>query len=368
VRIADIVAELERIAPTARAAEWDNTGLLLGEANAEVSRALLTIDVTDAVLDEALKKECGLVIAYHPPLFKPISRLTADSAPLLWRAARQNLALYALHTALDVVPGGANDVLAEVLGLRNLRPLEPLADESECKVVTFTPADALAEVAAAGFRSGAGRIGEYSECAFFSHGLGTFRGSEASRPAVGQAGRSEVAEELRLEMICPLGRSAEVVSAIRQAHPYEEPPVEVYPLRQRPPGWGLGRVGVLAEPATLKELIARIKDRTGLEHLLLASGQGASPRRKIRTAACCCGSCGSSFRKAVAAGAQLYLTGEMRHHDALAAAAAGMHAVCLGHSNSERMVLGRLVDRLAGALPELTCLPSRRDRDPFEIV
>jgi hypothetical protein len=219
--------------------------------------------------------------------------------------------------------------------------------------------------------AGAGTIGEYERCAFFSHGIGTFLGSSESAPTIGNPGREEASEELRLEFVAPSGKVASVCSAIRSAHGYEEPVIDVYPIEDIPEGCGMGRIGRLPKPVTTGTLMNRIKKRTGLKRVLMATGDhrsGDGRGRLVSTAACAAGSCGPIYKSAVTAGASFYLTGEMRHHDALDAVACGLTVVCLGHSNSERITLKRLADRLAVKLPKLKVILSKTDRDPFQII
>jgi dinuclear metal center YbgI/SA1388 family protein len=372
------------VAPRHLAAEWDNVGLLIGDAQAVLppagraaakssraeGRLLLCIDLTEEVLAEAQAAKAGMVMAYHPPIFKPIARVTAGEAPVVYAAARLGLAVYSVHTAFDAVPGGVNDVLADLLGMTDRRPLEPIQRQGQCKIVAFLPPDDLSRVAEAAFSAGAGRIGRYYDCAFFSHGIGAFCGGLGSHPSVGAVGRHEVTEEMRLEIVAPRSAAAAVCRAVRAVHSYEEPAIDVYPLLDVPAGCGLGRIGRLRRPASASALIARIKKATGQKRLLVApaTGPGAKKAEPVTTAACCAGSCGKLFREAVDGGAKLYLTGEMRHHEALAAAGAGMTVVCLGHSNSERIALQSLALHLRRAAPKLDVVVSRRDRDPFEIV
>lgn len=373
MKVQDVVRALEAYAPVALAAEWDNVGLLLGDARSSVARILFCIDLTEPVLDEALACKAQMVMAYHPPIFKPVSRLTAAQTPVLYRAARAGLAVYSVHTALDAAPGGTNDVLAGVLGMTGARPLEPLTRQGQCKIVVFVPPDDLSRVAEAAFSAGAGRIGNYHDCAFFVHGIGAFCGGRGTHPTHGRAGRHEVGEEMRLEIIAPRTSAAAVVAAIRAAHSYEEPAVDVYPLDEFPEGCGMGRVGALERPASVDALVARVKKAVGLSKIMVARASRAGKAAgkaggKIVTAACGAGSCGNLYKHALAAGAGFYLTGEMRHHDALACAAAGMTVACVGHSNSERLALGALADRVKHILPKLSALVSRRDKDPFEVV
>ncbi len=368
MKVDDVKKELDSIAPPVLAADWDNVGLLVGDGGADVKKLMLCIDLTEEVLAEAVAAKAQMVMAYHPVIFKPVSRITSGCSPVVYQAVRQGIAVYSTHTALDAAPGGTNDVLADVLGIGPRRVLEPLSRSGQCKIVTFLPGDDLSRVAEAAFGAGAGRIGNYYDCAFFCHGIGTFCGEEGTRPSIGRPCEHEVTEELRFEVIAPRERAGDVVAAIRAAHSYEDPAIDVHPLEDFPPGCGMGRVGRLSRPATVTSLINRVKKATGVKKVWVASpkaGSRKSPRVSI--AACSAGSAGSMFRKAAAAGAELYLTGEMRHHDALAAVASGMTVVCLGHSNSERIALKSLAGRLKKLMPTLAVVQSRKDADPFEI-
>jgi dinuclear metal center YbgI/SA1388 family protein len=376
MKISRIIAVMESIAPPQLAADWDNVGLLVGDPEEKARKLLLCIDLTPSVLEEALRGGAGMVMAYHPVIFKPVARLTSTDAPVVYQAARRGLAVYSMHTAYDAAPGGANDMLADVMGLMDRRPLEAIVRRGQCKIVVFTPGDDMHRVSEAAFAAGAGRIGNYLDCAFFAHGIGTFCGGAGSHPTIGRTGEHEAAEELRLEIIAPLAKASAVCDAIRAAHSYETPAVDVYPLEDFPEGCGMGRIGRLAKPASLSALVARVKKATGCDKVLLAQPEGGkkpSPRRSsprsgtVTTAACCAGAGGGLYRAALAAGAQLYLTGEMRHHDALAATAGGMTVVCLGHSNSERIALASLAQRLSLALPGLAVACSAADRDPFVV-
>ncbi len=369
MKVIQVVRALESLAPTSLAAEWDNVGLLIGDDQARVNRAMLCIDLTEAVLAEAVKAKAQLVVAYHPPIFKPLSRLTTSSSPVVLAAAAAGIAVYGLHTALDAAPGGVNDMLAGVLGIVASAPIEQACDESQCKLVTFLPPEALPAVADAAFAAGAGRIGEYLDCAFFSHGIGAFCGRPGTRPARGKAGRHEAIEEVRLEVIAPRGLAGDVVRAVRDAHPYETPHVDIHPVETYLAGAGMGRVGELTRPVQAGTLVNRIKRALGLARVQVAwprSGQAA--KQTIHVAACCAGSCGSKFRSAIARGAEFYLTGEMRHHDALAAVGAGMAVCCVGHSHSERPILKIVAQQLSASCPGLKTHLARTDRDPFAIV
>ncbi len=376
MKTAQIVNLLEQIAPCRLAEDWDNVGLLVGDRGANVRKVMLCIDLTPEVLREAIAEKVQMVMAYHPVIFKSVSRVTAEAQEVVFEAIRRGIGVYSMHTALDVAPGGTNDVLADAMGLSQRKPLKPMSGPGECKIVVFTPAEEVADVARAAFGAGAGIIGNYTDCGFFGYGIGSYSGGPESNPTIGQPGQPQAVEEVRLELICPPNRVDRVCDAIRTAHSYETPAIDVYPLSAAGSGAGMGRVGALRRPVTVATLISRIKKATGVKRLLLA----ARPRPKAKTrkgdgkgalvsvVACGAGACGPMWKDALAAGAGFFLTGEMRHHDALAATNAGVAVVCVGHSNSERMTMVSLAGRIAAAMPKLKVMVSKLDRDPFEIV
>lgn len=358
----DVIEALEQIAPTQHAESWDNVGLLAGNPGQEVSSALLAIDYTEDVAAERELLGCELVIAYHPPIFNAIKRLTAGH--MVFDAIRRGVAIYSPHTALDVADGGTNDVLCDVLGVDRRFPLK-LSDPkvTQYKLVTFAPETAVEKVSDALFSAGAGRIGKYSSCSFRNSGTGTFFGEEGTNPAVGQSGRLKQSPEVRIETVVPIIKVAQVIEALRASHPYEEPAFDLNQLAAPPEGSGLGRIGEFDSPVERTELLARIKRGLELDHLLVAGPVEGTVER----VAACAGACGELLDNAIAQKAQLYLTGEMRHHDAIKAARAGLTVVCTLHSNSERAALKRLKQRLEALAPGLACHLSGQDRDPFSI-
>ena len=363
MQLSELIAAMEKIAPTANAESWDNVGLLAGDPAQAVSKVLLTIDYTSQVAEEGHQAGCDAVIAYHPPIFQPLKRVVAGNP--VFDALRRGVAIYSPHTALDVADGGTNDVLCDLLGLQERSPLK-LAEtkSSQYKLVTFVPEEQVERVSDAIFQAGAGRIGNYTSCSFRSPGTGTFYGQEGTNPAVGQAGKLEQAQEVRLETVVPLSRVAQVVSALRQSHPYEEPAFDLQQLAAPPTGVGIGRIGRFPSPTDRSEVIDRLKRELGIGHLLVAGPTSGSATR----AAVCAGACGDLLNDALSQKVDIYVTGEMRHHDALRAASAGMTVVCTLHSNSERITLGRLKQRLQQELSGLQYVLSAADRDPFSIL
>jgi dinuclear metal center YbgI/SA1388 family protein len=361
--VSDLVAAMESIAPLAAAEDWDNVGLLVGEPRATLKRVVLCIDYTTAVAGECQAMGADAVVAYHPPIFEGVKRLRGGE--VVFEAIRAGRAIYSPHTALDVAEGGTNDVLAGAMGLTALRPLRgaETGDSGMCKMVVFVPEAQAEAVAGAMYAAGAGNIGTYKRCSFQLRGTGTFFGSDGSSPSVGQAGRDERVEEVRLELVVPREEVAAVMSAVRGAHPYETPAVDVYPLVEQEAG-GMGRVGQFTPGTRASDVVARLKRELGVGHLLVAGAVD----RLVRRGACCAGSCGKLMELALRDGVELFVTGEMRHHDALKAAQAGMTVICTLHSNSERVALRSLADRLGRLLPTVEFVLSRQDRDPLTVL
>lgn len=369
ITVADAARALDAVAPPVLAQEWDNVGLLVGDPQAACTRILLCIDLTPAVLAEAVVGKHNLVVAYHPPLFRPIKRLRADTAgteATIHQAVASGIAVYSPHTALDAAPGGTNDVLAELAGLSGIEPFEFISTgRQQYKVVTFVPAEQLEQVASAMFAAGAGRIGDYEQCSYRLRGEGTFFGTDATNPAIGRKGRLELVAETRIEVVATQNRLPEIITALRANHPYEEPAFDIYPLTNEPVS-GIGRVGQLPPRTTLGALARKLTKATNSKVTTLVGASDAT----ISRAAVCVGAAGRlPFEKPRSANFDVCITGEIRHHDALSILRAGRTAIALGHWESERPVLASLARRLSDALGtkrQARVSVSRQDRTPFQ--
>jgi dinuclear metal center YbgI/SA1388 family protein len=333
--------------PEGDAASWDEVGLHVGDPDDPVTTVLVALDVTPAVLDEAVSAGAELVFAHHPLLFRPLSRLTPTTASglLALRAAREHIAVLAAHTNLDVAVPGTTDPIVDALGLVEVHPLDPARAEAPTKLVVFVPTESTSAVIAALAEAGAGTIGEYEECSFRVTGTGTFRPSAVADPTVGEREqRNEVIED-RLEVVVPTARLASVRRALVEAHPYEEVAYDVYPLLMPPAeggGKGLGRIGRLPEPLPLRAVADRLAVALPSPHLRLV---GDPDRRVERVAAC--GGAGDSYVVAAhRAGADVYITGDLRHHVSLDALTVGMSLIDAGHYATEAAALPAAMARL----------------------
>ncbi|MCC7389069.1 MAG: Nif3-like dinuclear metal center hexameric protein [Phycisphaerales bacterium] len=377
--VQDLVSAMERIAPPRYAESWDRVGLQVGSLRAGLTGpVLLTIDLTEPVIEEAASMGASAVVSYHPPIFRPLDSVTSATPKerIILTAARAGIAIYSPHTALDAAPGGVTDWLCEGLSggsgkiAGDCRALEPHPEGSDTptvKLVTFVPERDVETVRNALASAGAGRIGEYTVCSFGSMGTGTFLGSDSSKPAVGEAGKLEMVGECRLEMVCPKRNLAIALQTLRRFHPYEEPAVDVYELAPQPRRRiGAGRRLMLDQPVTMRELGQRLRAFLGTARVQL--GPSGDTDASVRTLGVVPGAGESLAPLAAREGCEAFITGEMRHHQVLAAIHDGMHVLLAGHTNTERGYLPRLADRLGSELPGVACRLSTRDHDPLVVL
>ncbi len=336
---------IEALAPRWTAWKRDNVGLQLGDPRKKVSNVLLALEVTPEVVQEAVRRKADLIVAHHPILFQPLKSITTgdETGRILLALAERGIALYAAHTNLDAARGGVSFALADQLGLKNTRFLAPLND-TLVKIAVFVPESHVDAVMTAMADAGGGEIGEYSSCSFRVQGRGTFRGSEASDPYIGKPGVLETVDELRLEMVAPRAALQRIVAAMKNAHPYEEVAYDAYTLENENPNFGMGAVGHLPKPQTLKAFLTAVKKNLRAEGVRYAGDLSAS----IRRVAVCGGSGSDLLATAVAAGADAFVTADIRYHtfhDAVGCIA----LIDAGHWETEHVVLEPLAKRLQAA-------------------
>ena len=366
MKIKDIAARIDEIIPLKLAQDWDNVGLLIGDSRKDVKNILLTIDVTRDVVAEAKKLKTDLIVSYHPVIWDALKKITAGgSTGVVYDLIRSDVAVFSVHTALDSAVGGVNDELAEIVGIVNGEPIgdyvaNPAGDNY--KLIVFVPRKSVVKVSNAIFTAGAGAIGNYSHCGFGTEGTGTFLPHKGAKPAIGKKGKLEKVEEIRFETIVPAGKLNDVVAAMKKAHPYEMPAFDVFKLHDTNVPFGLGRIGELARPARIPQIIESIKKVTGAKAVGLVGDQN----RLVRRAAVCAGTCGTIINLVIADKADLYLTGELKHHQALAAQEAGLTCICLSHTVSERFILKKFAKQLQNQIKMVKINISKKDADPFK--
>lgn len=370
MQVRDVIAAVDRLAPFGLAEPWDHVGLQVGSAGDELpcgqdGRAdvapvvLVALEVDDAVLDEAARVGARVVVSHHPLILDPLERLSDDTEAgrLALRAARDGVAVIAAHTSLDKAGGGMADVIAELLGLEAVQPLQPAAADV-LKLVGFVPEDDADLVRKALFASGAGVIGEYEHCSWSVGGQGTFFGREGStEPVAGSAGRDETVSELRLEVVFPRRLRRRVVGAYVAAHPYEEPAFDLVPLENEVASLGLGRLGELPAPATLAALAEEVAAVLRLPSVRYA-GDGS---RLVRRVAVLPGSGAEAIARGVAQVADVLVTGDVKYHEARAAQAQGLALIDAPHGVTEQEGVLRWAARLADALGPAVTVETFRD-------
>jgi dinuclear metal center YbgI/SA1388 family protein len=346
-RVGDWMRLLDELYPPSWAEEWDSTGLQVGSRAWPADRVLVALDPTAEVVAEAAERGCGLLVTHHPLLFRPVDCLDVDRPvdAVVARAVEARVAVVACHTNADVASPGVSDALAEALGVEVTGVLRPTSAGSRVKLVTFCPPEATAKVLDAVAAAGGGVIGEYSHCSFRVRGTGTFLPSQRAAPVVGERGALNDVDEDRLEMVVPRERAERAVSALLDAHPYEEVAYDLYPLAGAT-GLGLGRVGRVAEPLTAAALAERCRDQLGCDARL-----AGDPDRRVGTVAVCGGSGGSLVPDAIRAGVDALVTGDMKHHQVLDGLAGGLVVIDAGHHGTEWPFVPRLAERLASGSP-----------------
>lgn len=379
--VGSLACVLDQIAPPHLAEDWDNVGLLVGRADRElVGPVLFTVDLTEAVMDEAIGRGCSAVVAYHPPIFQSLKRVVSTgsvSQRVVLAAIEAKIAICSPHTALDAASGGLTDWLADgVQGpdasadRRAIKHAARLESSQEVKIVTFVPENHLERVRGALASSGAGIIGAYESCSFSIVGEGTFMGAPGTTPAVGQAGMFETVHERRLEMVCSRKALSLAMATLRQFHPYEAPAIDVYPLEPAPLRHvGVGRRVKLDRGMTLAELAGRLKKHLGVHGVHVAPAVGVNMQTtRLDRLGVLPGAGGSIAPMALADGCQVYVTGEMKHHETLAMLAAGMSVITAGHTQTERGYLPVLAQRVGKQLPGVECVASTADREVGVVV
>src|ERR687893_330510 len=343
VRVAQISGVIETIAPSTLAEEWDNCGLQVGDPEAVVNRVLVALTPLPEVFEEAEEKGANFLLFHHTLIFDPLKAVVTSSYPggLLARAIRNGLAVYAAHTSYDAAPAGVSVALARALGLSD--PLRVLSPRGALrKLVVFVPEENVDAVAKTLGGAGAGVIGDYTECTFRTRGTGTFRGGDETNPYLGEQGRLEEVEEVRMETVVPAHSVDRAVEAATAAHPYEEMALDVYPVEGSPEGCGYGRFGTLPERLTAEELNENVSGSLGF-----LSRPVADSGRQIETVAVLGGSGGSFIPEAAASGAHAFVTGDVDYHDALLAESLGLTVIDAGHAATELPSLEPLALQLA---------------------
>lgn len=364
MRIKEIIQTIESLAPLSLQESFDNSGMQVGDINREAVAALLCLDVTESVIDEALSLGCNLVVSHHPLAFKPFKSLTGRTyiERCMMKAIKNDIAVYAAHTNLDNARRGVNFKLAEMLGLQQVRILSPRKD-ALLKLVSFVPESHAEYVRNALFNAGAGNIGDYDSCSFNLYGQGTFRAGESAHPFVGETGKLHLEKEVRIETVLPEFKQADVLRALLSVHPYEEPAYDFYSLKNSWAQAGSGVVGVLPEPMPEQEFLYFLKDALNIALLKHSKCTG----REIRDVALCGGSGAFLIGEAIAYGADIFVTGEARYNDFYDVEDNILLAVA-GHFETEVCTKELLFDVISKKYPTFAVHKSAFDVNPVNYL
>ncbi|MEZ0480495.1 Nif3-like dinuclear metal center hexameric protein [Planococcus sp. SSTMD024] len=361
-----IIEEFEKWSPKYLAMEGDPIGLHVGTLNKKIERVLVTLDVDDAVADEAIEKGAGLIIAHHPPIFRPLKNLQTDfpQGQLMEKLIKNDIAVYAAHTNLDVAWGGVNDLLADALGLSETDVLVKTYEAELVKIAVFVPESHEDQVRKAFGDAGAGAIGDYDYCSYTLSGTGRFRPNASADPYIGEAGKMEETAESKIEVVVRKAEKDRVIRAMIAAHPYEEPAYDVFTLENKELPMGLGRIGRLKEEMSLDAFAEHVKKSLGVPFARVV-GTGDETVKKVAVL----GGDGNKYiQQAKRAGADVYVTGDLYFHVAQDAQAIGLPVIDPGHHVEKVMIQG-VVDHMTekGANWQCEFLPSEVNTEPFRL-
>ncbi|HVS96919.1 MAG TPA: Nif3-like dinuclear metal center hexameric protein, partial [Puia sp.] len=363
MQISTIVDYLQTLAPPAYQESYDNAGLLTGDGSRECTGVLTTLDATEPVVEEAAARGCNLIVAHHPIVFGGLKKLTGRTyvERTVIAAIRKDIAIFAIHTNLDnVVREGVNGRIASMLGVVGTRALQPREGVLR-KLYCFVPVDHLERVRSAVFSAGAGQMGAYSECSYTVEGQGTFKGGEGTHPFAGQPGRRHEEKEARLEVILPSHLSRQVVEAMIAAHPYEEVAYDLIPLANAHPGVGSGLVGELPEPMEESAFLDRVGSVFGLMVIRHTRLRG----RPVKRVAVCGGAGSFLISNALAAGADCYITADVKYHEFFDAEDR-MVIADIGHFESEQFTVDLLFEFLREKFRNFAVLKSETKTNPVK--
>lgn len=363
----DVFQAMEEWAPSDLAYDWDNIGLQIGSYSQVVKKAMITLDVLESVVDEAIENNVDLIIAHHPLLFKSIKQIDIDTpqGKISEKLLKHNITVYAAHTNLDVAIGGVNDILCDLLEVESRKHLIKMKTEILYKVVVYVPATHLKAVRNALSAGGAGHIGNYSHCTFQTEGQGTFKPLTGAHPYIGEKDQLALVDEVKIETIASENNLSTIIKKMKKAHPYEEVAYDILPLVNKGESLGIGRIGLLKNDMSLQELAEHVKDVFDLPHLRVTGDLKGSVKR----IAVLGGSGGKYIHQAKEMGADVYITGDMTFHVAQEAEEVGLSVIDAGHYIEKVMkeVTKNVLKQQFDAT-DLEIIVSNVNTDPFKFI
>jgi len=360
MKIRDIIASLESLAPVSIQEGYDNVGLIAGDENTDCKGIIVSLDATPAVIDEAIKRGCNLIVSHHPIIFSGLKKITGKNyvQKAVISAIKNDIALYAIHTNLDNIINGVNGKIASLLGLKNISVLIPKENQLK-KLYTFVPANNADNIRQAIFDAGGGHIGNYQECSFNAEGFGTFKGGLNTDPYVGKPGELHRENEIKIEVIFPAWLEGQIIKNLLAVHPYEEVAYDIVKLENRYSSVGSGMVGELNSPLAENSFLKLLKEKFKLQVIKHTQLLG-KPVRKVAV----CGGAGSFLiSSALAAGADLFITSDIKYHEFFDANGKIIIAD-IGHYESEQFTINLLQEFLEQKFPTFAVLKTEVNTNP----
>jgi dinuclear metal center YbgI/SA1388 family protein len=360
--VQEAINHLEALAPLAYAEDFDNVGLLVGDKNNEVTGILIALDTLETVVDEAIASNCNLIISFHPIIFKGLKSLTGKNyvERTVLKAIKNDIAIYAIHTALDNALQGVNDRICDQLGLVNKQILIPQSGTIK-KLTTYVPKNKESEVREALFTAGAGAIGNYNHCSFNIDGIGTFNGNENSNPAIGVKGETQYEKETKLTVIFGKHLETKILKALFNSHPYEEVAYEIIPLENKNQDIGMGMVGELESEMDETHFLEHLKNTMGTPCIRHSSFLD----KQIKKVAVLGGSGSFAINAAKSAGADAFVTADLKYHDFFTAEN-NILLADIGHYESEQYTKNLLVAYLTKKIPNFAIILSKTNTNPVK--
>lgn len=363
----DVFKLIEDLAPLDKAYDWDNVGLQIGSNRQQTTKIMITLDVLETVVDEAIEKKVDLIIAHHPLLFKPLKQidLHTPEGRIISKLIRHDISVYAAHTNLDVVKYGVNDMLARKLDLKKTKPLITLGNEKLYKYVVYVPISHQNDVKQILGDAGAGEQGDYNHCSFQIEGEGSFRPLTGADPFIGKVGELVKVDEVKIEAIVSESKLENVVNSVKATHPYEEPAFDIIPLKNKGESWGLGRIGEVSTATNFKQYVKQVKEKLDLTDVRVIG----SLNKKIKKIAIVGGSGEKYIHAAKKAGADVYITGDMSFHSAQDAWQMDLAVIDAGHY-IEKIMKEETRDYLQKQLAvfDVEVTVSKVGTDPFQYM
>ena len=364
MKIKDILTILEQMAPTAYAEDFDNVGLLVGDKNTEATGILVCHDALESVIDEAIEKNCNVVVCFHPILFSGIKKITGKNyvERAVIKAIKNDIAIYAVHTALDNHKYGVNKIFCNALGLINTKVLVPKSNFIH-KLVTFTIPENVEKLRNALFDAGAGSIGNYENCSFNSQGIGTYQGTDESNPVIGEQGEFVEGQEIKIEVTFEKHLQSQILKALFNNHVYEEVAYEIYKLENQHQNIGLGMIGEFETPMNEKDFLLMVKDKMQADGIRHSAYTGST----IKKVAVLGGSGSFAIKNAIGAGADAYITADLKYHNFFEAENKILLAD-IGHFESERYTKNYIVEYLTKKIANFAIILSEENTNPVKYL